>query len=76
MKNHQACKVLKMFILGQNFSIYGNFFSDLGSVGRKKSSENDQLTGHFQSFFSGHFQSFFYPEKKTVKLIRQTNSLY
>ena len=35
--------------------IYGNFFSDLGSRGRKKinkkSSENDQLTGHFQRFF-------------------------
>ena len=30
------------------------FFSDLGSRGqkkRKKSSENDQLTGHFQSLF-------------------------
>ena len=36
------------------YLIYGNFFSDLGSGGRKKnkkSSENDQLTGHFQSFF-------------------------
>ena len=29
-----------------------DFFSHLGSGGRKKkSSENDQLTGHFQSFF-------------------------
>ena len=31
-----------------------DFFSDLGSGGQKKykkSSENDQLTGHFQSFF-------------------------
>ena len=31
-----------------------DFFSDLGSGGRKKeekSSENDRLTGHFQSFF-------------------------
>ena len=36
-----------------------DFFSDLGSGDgkkKKKSSENDQLTGHFQSFF--HFQSF------------------
>ena len=37
-------------------------FSDLGSGGekkrRKKSSENDQLTGHFQSFFS--FSVFFH----------------
>ena len=41
------------------------FFSDLGSGDRKKkekSSENDQLTGHFQSFFVVffHFQSFFF----------------
>ena len=32
-----------------------DFFADLGSGwgggGRKKGSENDQLTGHFQSFF-------------------------
>ena len=67
--------------------IYGNCFSDLGSRGRKKiikSSENEQLTDHFQSFFVlvffGHFQSFFFlflifPEK-TVKLVGQTNSLY
>ena len=35
------------------------FFSDLGSGGRKKKSfENDQLTGHFQSFFF-FFQFFF-----------------
>ena len=37
--------------------IYGNFFSDLGSG---KSSENDQLTGHFQSFiFNFFFRVFF-----------------
>ena len=29
-----------------------DFFSDLGSGWRKKSSENGQLTGHFQSFFN------------------------
>ena len=31
---------------------FKGFFSDLGSQGtrRKKSSENDQLTGHFQTF--------------------------
>ena len=34
------------------------FFSDLWSGGRKKSSENDQLTGHFQSFFF-IFRAFF-----------------
>ena len=28
-----------------------DFFSDLGSEVEKKSSEKDQLTGHFQSFF-------------------------
>ena len=43
--------------------IYGNFFSDLGWGDRIKSSENDQLTGHFQSFFffsfSEHFFFFF-----------------
>ena len=28
---------------------------------KEKSSENDQVTGHFQSFFlTGHFQSFFF----------------
>ena len=71
--------------------IYGNFFSDLGSGGRKKkkkkkkkSSENDQLTGHFQSFFFVVFRAFFLSfselffniQKKTVKLVRQTSSLY
>ena len=41
----------------------------------EKSSENDQLTGHFQSFFSFHFQRFFlfcffkYLQKKTVKQV-------
>ena len=37
---------------GQILSIswFTGFFSDLGS-GRKKGSENDQSTGHFQSFF-------------------------
>ena len=29
--------------------------SDLGSGGQKKSSENDQLTGHFQRSFFGFF---------------------
>ena len=28
-----------------------DFFSDIASGGRKKSSKNDKLTGHFQSFF-------------------------
>ena len=51
------------------------FFSDLGSGGPKKkykSSENDQLTGHFQSFcFSELFFSFFFNiSRKTVKLVR------
>ena len=41
--------------------IYGNIFSDLGSGGREKekSSENDQLTGHFQSCFL-FFRVFFF----------------
>ena len=35
-----------------------DFFSDLGTGGReKKSSENDEFTAHFQSFFF-HFQSY------------------
>ena len=51
------------------------YFSDLGSgVGgtEKKSSENDQLTGHFQSFFFSELFFFFLisPENKTVKLVR------
>ena len=47
--------------------IYGKFFSDLiGSGGRKKkkSSENDQVTGNFQSFFFKYLQ-----KKKTVKVV-------
>ena len=38
-----------------------DFFSDLGSgtEKKKKSSENDQLTGHFQSFFF-IFRAFFF----------------
>ena len=37
----------------------------------KKTSENDQLTGHFQSFFSfsGLFYIYIYPEQ-TVKLVK------
>ena len=46
------------------------FFSDLGSGERKKnkqkSSENDQFTGHFQSFFFFRYHQ----KKKTVKLVR------
>ena len=44
------------------------FFSGLGLGGRKKSSENDQLTGHFQSFFFFSFSDFFFV------LISRTNS--
>ena len=49
--------------------IYGKFFSDLESEDEKKknkSSENDQLTGHFQSFsfFSELFLSLISPEKQ------------
>ena len=72
------CAVNRSIVLylGQNFFISwftGFFFSDLGSGDekKKKSSENDQLTGHFQSFFF----SLISPEK-TVKLVRQTNSLF
>ena len=46
----------------------GFFFSDLGLGGRKKhkyiSSENDQLTGHFQSFFLKSLQN----NSKTSKI--------
>ena len=41
--------------------------SDLGSWEEKKSSENDQLTGQFQSFFSF---SFSISSEQTVKLVR------
>ena len=39
--------------LGQIFLLVDlqDFFSDLGWGDEKKSSENDQVTGHFQSFF-------------------------
>ena len=40
------------------------FFSDLGWGDEKKSSENEQLTGHFQSFFF-----FLISPEKTVKLV-------
>ena len=60
--------------------IYGIFFPDLGlgdGKERKKSYENDQLTGHFQSFFYFifYFQVFWVfffkvsPEP-TVKLLK------
>ena len=68
--------------------IFGNFFLDLGSGGRKKikkSSENDQLTGHFQRFFFSFSEVFFFifrafyflisPEQ-TLKLVKCANSLY
>ena len=51
-------------MLGQIFFISG-FFSDLGSgegeggERKRKSSENDQLTGHFQSFFISFSERFF-----------------
>ena len=52
-----------------NKLIYGKNISDLGSEGtkikNKKSSENDQLTGHFQSFFF-----FLISPEETVKLVR------
>ena len=66
------CIVLHVILLkplGQNFFIswFTGKNSDLGSGDRKKakkgSSENNQLTGHFQSFF------LISPEQ-TVKLVR------
>ena len=45
------------------YLIYENFFSDLGSGDEKKkknSSENEQLTGHFQSFFLFSFSELFF----------------
>ena len=59
--------------LGQFFLLVNSqeFFSDFGSVGEenkiKKSSENDKLTGLFQSFFIFVNIS---RKKKTVKLER------
>ena len=44
---------MRFCYLEENFviSCFTGFFSNLGSGGQKKSSENDQLTGHFQLFF-------------------------
>ena len=46
-------------VLGQNFLLVDllDSFSDIGSGGTKKSSENEQLTGHFQSFFFLNIQN-------------------
>ena len=51
--------------------IYGNFFSDLGSAGRKKINKKalKMTTGHFQSFFF-YYYFFNISKKKTVKLVR------
>ena len=52
------------------------FFSDLGSRERKKknkkSSENDQLTGHFQSFFSELFFNISRKNSKTSEVNQQS----
>ena len=45
-----------------------------GTKKKKKSSENDPLPVHLQSFFFFFF--FLISPEKTVKLVRQTNSLY
>ena len=44
-------------------------------TGEKKSSENDQLTGHFQSFFILHFQSFFFIIRAFLMSPEQTDKL-
>ena len=50
------------------FRVGGTKKKALKMISERKSSENDQLTGHFQSFF---FRAFFlYLQKKTVKLVR------
>ena len=49
--------------------IYRIFISDLGSEDekkKKKSSENDQLTGHFQSFY----KFFLISSDQSVKLVK------
>ena len=62
--------------LGQIFLLVDlrDFFSDLGSGGRKKI--NKKALKIFIFFFFFHFQRFLkYLQKKTVKLVRLTNSL-
>ena len=53
MSNYYKTFILAIFRLFFIIDLR-EFFSDLGSGDgkeKKKSSENDQLTGHFQSFF-------------------------
>ena len=62
---------LSYFVKARLFLLvdFRDSFSDLGSgakINKLKSSENDQLTGHFQSFFF----IFNISRKKTVKLVR------
>ena len=63
--SHQAiiltCSNIKMIRSEFFISCFmGFFFQILGRGDEKKSSENDQLTGHFQSFFSAFFPFFFF----------------
>ena len=64
----------RFFLLGDLREIF--FRPRVGGTKKinKKSSENDQLTGHFQSFFfflrAFFFFSFFNISRKTVKLVR------
>ena len=66
----------QILALGQIFLLVDlRDFSDLGSGGRekkkKKSSENAQLTGHFQGFFSFSELFFFLiSQEQTVKLVK------
>ena len=78
-KKEESLPLITIHSLGQIFLFVDlrDFFSDLGSGGRnkinKKNSENDQLIGHFRSFFFRvFFQSFFFfnISRKTVKLVR------
>ena len=62
------CQVKRFYCIYSNqlkartfFIDLREYFSDLGSGGtEKKSSENDQLTGHFQSFFFSELFAFFF----------------
>ena len=58
--------------------IYRIFFFRFRVRGREKNSENDQMTGHFQSFFSlfSFFRAFFFnisiTNSKTCKVNQQS----
>ena len=57
--------------------IYEDFFSDLGSGGRKKINIKAlKMTSQLVIFRAFFFFFFLISPEKTVKLVRQTNSMY